>query len=206
MQHARSLQATPGNPQQQHRIFIRARTEVVVPPPRSINPKRYRVTLERNLGQLLDPSEKDQWNTWVEGNTCHTHMNRLIVKGTDGIGFQIRAAVILLVPDVRKFELFERPPCDGYRNLLHIVRGWFPHAGKFPEKELEFIGKLILLSAHSELARDQDVLAYAWCATEALGWRVSTSLKKNLVKFLGGISPFIEQEDSALFMRVKQSL
>ena len=199
------LQAASDNPHQQHRAFRQRRTPVIAPT-RSIDSKRYQTVLKRSLEQILDESEEAEWNTWVTRNTCHTDMNRLIVMGTESIGFRIRAAVILLVPDVRKFDLLERPSCDGYRNLLHIVRSWLPHAGKFPKKESEFLGKLLLLNAHSELAQDKDVLAYTWCISEALNWKVSTSLKKKLAEFLSNALPFIEQEDSALFARVKQAL
>ena len=199
------LQAAPDNPHQQHRIF-RQRRRPVNAPTRPINSKRYRTALKRNLHQILDESEEAEWNTWVAQNPCHTDMNRLIVMGTESIGFRIRAAVILLVPDVRKFDLLERPPCDGYRNLLHIVRSWLPHAGKFPKRESEFLGKLLLLSAHSELTQDEDVLAYAWCIAEALDWKASAFLKKKLAEFLLDALPFIRQEDSTLFARVKQAL
>lgn len=199
------LQAASNNPHQQHRIFRQQKTPVAALT-RSINSKRYRAALKRNLDQILDESEEAEWNTWVAKNPCHTDMNRLIVKTTESIGFRTRAAVVLLVPDVRKFGLFERPLCDGYRNLLHIVHVWLPHAGKFPKRESEFLGKLLLLSAHSELAQDKDVLAYAWCIAEALNWKVSASLKKKLAKFLLDALPFIEQEDSALLARVKQAL
>jgi len=178
----------------------------VIAPTRSIDSKRYQTALKRSLDRILDTNEEAEWNAWVAKNPCHTDMNRLIVMGTESIGFRIRAAVILLVPDVRKFDLLERPSCDGYRNLLHIVRSWLPHAGKFPKKESEFLGKLLLLNAHSELAQDKDVLAYTWCISEALNWKVSTSLKKKLAEFLSNALPFIEQEDSALFARVKQAL
>jgi hypothetical protein len=200
------LQAASDNPHQQHRIFRQQRTPPVAAPTRSIDSKRYRAALKQSLGRILDESEEAGWNTWVAKNPCHTDMNRLIVKTTESIGFRIRAAVVLLVPDVRRFDLFERPPCDGYRNLLHIVRGWLPHAGKFPKRESEFLGKLLLLSAHSELAQDKDVLAYAWCIAEAFDWKASASLKKKLAEFLLSALPFIRQEDSALFARVKQAL
>ena len=199
------LQAASDNPHQQHRIF-RQRRKPVNAPTRPIDSKRYRTALKRNLHQILDEREEAEWNTWVAQNPCHTDMNRLIVKTTESIGFRTRAAVVLLVPDVRKFDLFERPPCDGYRNLLHIVRGWLPHAGKFPKRESEFLGKLLLLSAHSELAQDKDVLAYVWCISEALNWKVSVSLRKKLVEFLSNTLPFIEHEDSMLFARIKQAL
>ncbi len=199
------LQAASDNPHQQHRIF-RQRRKPVNAPTRPIDSKRYRAALKQSLGRILDESEEAEWNTWVAQNPCHTDMNRLIVQTTESIGFRIRAAVVLLVPDVRKFDLFERPPCDGYPNLLHIVRGWLPHAGKFPKRESEFLGKLLLLNAHSELAQDKDMLAYAWCIAEALNWKVSASLKKKLAKFLLDALPFIEQEDSVLLARVKQAL
>ena len=199
------LQAASDNPHQQHRIF-RQRRKPVNAPTRPIDSKRYRAALKQSLGRILDESEEAEWNTWVAQNPCHTDMNRLIVQTTESIGFRIRAAVVLLVPDVRKFDLFERPPCDGYPNLLHIVRGWLPHAGKFPKRESEFLGKLLLLNAHSELAQDKDMLAYAWCIAEALNWKVSASLKKKLAKFLSNALPFIRQEDSALFARVRQAL
>ncbi len=199
------LQAASDNPHQQHRIF-RQRRKPVNAPTRPINSKRYREALKQSLGRILDESEEAEWNTWVAQNPCHTDMNRLIVKTTESIDFRTRAAVVLLVPEVRKFDLFERPPCDGYRNLLHIVRGWLPHAGKFPKRESEFLGKLLLLSAHSELAQDEDVLAYAWCIAEALDWKASVSLKKKLAEFLSNALPFIKQEDSTLFARVKQAL
>ncbi len=199
------LQAASNNPHQQHHIFRQQKTPVAALT-RSIDSKRYRAALKQSLGRILDKSEEAEWNTWVAQNPCHTDMNRLIVQTTESIGFRIRAAVVLLVPDVRKFDLFERPPCDGYPNLLHIVRGWLPHAGKFPKRESEFLGKLLLLNAHSELAQDKDMLAYAWCIAEALNWKVSASLKKKLAKFLLDALPFIEQEDSTLFARVKQAL
>ena len=104
------------------------------------------------------------------------------------------------------WKALERPPCNGYRNLLHIVRSWLPHAGKFPKRESEFLGKLLLLNAHSELAQDKDMLAYAWCIAEALDWKASAFLKKKLAEFLLDALPFIRQEDSTLFARVKQAL
>jgi hypothetical protein len=104
------LQAASDNPHQQHRIFRQQRTPPVAAPTRSIDSKRYRAALKQSLGRILDESEEAEWNTWVAKNPCHTDMNRLIVKTTESIGFRIRAAVVLLVPDVRRFDLFERPP------------------------------------------------------------------------------------------------
>lgn len=203
--HTELLRAASSNPHQQHRVFYHSKTTVAAPT-RSINSNQYWTTLGRNLKHVLSPDTNTEWNAWVAENGFHTDLNRLIVIKDNNLDFQMRAAILLLVPNVRKFDLFERPPCDGYRNLLHIVRGWLPHAGRFPKKESEFLGKLMLLSAHSELAQDKDVLAYVWCISEALNWKVSVSLRKKLVEFLSNTLPFIEHEDSMLFARIKQAL
>lgn len=196
------------NGHQQHRAFQRPARTIPLPH-QSINARQYWRALARQLATLLptDASHQEQaWNQWVYNNPIHVDLNRLIVKGEGGIDFQLRAAVLLLVPNVTDFRLYERPGCHDYRNLLHIVRGWFPSVALFPEKQRVFLCKLLLLNAHTHLAEKRDLLHYAWCATLALDWSLPVPLQRKLITFLESMLPLSEREDEMLRTRILTAL
>lgn len=206
---ATSLRVT-NNHRQQHRAF-QVRTEHRLPlPHQSINPRQYWKTLARKLKTMLpsDNGGEQAWNKWVAENAHHTDLNRLLIAehSEESTEFRLRAAVILLVPAVSDFHLFARPACQEYRNLLHIARLWFAYAKHLPDKEQVFVCKLILLSAHTTLAKGKDLLTYAWCAAEAISWQLPIVVKRKLVEFLESMLPLAEDADSHLFDRLKTAI
>ncbi len=204
------LQAASSNPHQQHRHFKQKPVAATLPH-RSINTSQYWKTVVRRWTDRA-PSHQtpdaEAWRGWVERHPRHTDLNRIIVKEDESANFRFRAAVFLLILRVDRFDLYARPPCHEYTNFLrnNFVRGWFPQVRSFPEKEQVFLCKLLLLGAHTQSASEEDLMAYAWCAAEAISWSLPVSLKRKLATFLESMSPFIAQEDSLLSARVKQAL
>ncbi len=197
------------NGHQQHRAFQRPAARITTPlPHQSINARQYWKTLGRQLTTLLPPdaNHTQAWDQWVSSNPIHVDLNRLIVKGEESIDFQLRAAVLLFVPSITHFRLYERPACQDYRNLLHIVRGWFPSIAFFPEKQRVFLCKLLLLNAHTQIAEKKDLLQYTWCAALALDWSLPVPLRRKLIAFLRSMLPLSEQEDGMLRTRILTAL
>ncbi len=192
------------NDTRQHHGAFQKRVPRVTIPHQSIDARQYWKTLERQLSVLMptDASFEEAWNQWVSRNSFHADLNRLIVKNEETADFQLRAAVLLLVPNITHFRLYERPVNYIYRNLLHIVRVWFPLVASFPEKQRVFLCKLLLLNAHTHLAEKQDLLHYAWCATVALDWSLPASLRRKLIAFLESMLLLAEREDGMLRTRI----
>ncbi|MBP7811529.1 MAG: hypothetical protein KA054_01650 [Candidatus Moranbacteria bacterium] len=201
------LQNTSRDPRQQHRYFQRTRV-VATLPHQSINPKQYWKTLARWWEALTSSHDAEAWRDWVKQRQQHIDLHRIIVRQEESGSFRFRAAVFLLVLRVADFNLFERPPCQEYTNFLrsNFVRGWFPKINLFPEKEQVFLCKLLLLGAHTRCANEQDLMAYAWCAAEAISWSLPISLRRKLATFLESMSRLIAQEDATLLARVEQAL
>jgi len=197
------------NHQQHHRAF-QGWTERPSLPHQGVNPKQYWKALERKLKTTIFPNNTGEqtWTEWVTKNASHTGLSYLLIEEHHGESteFRLRAATILLVPSVTDFHLFERPACQEYRNLLHIARLWFAHAKRLPDKERVFVCKLILLSVHTTLAKEKDLLQYAWCSSEALSWQLPTAVKRKLVEFLRSMLLLTEDSDSHLFNRLETAI